>query len=306
MLIECVPNISEGRRPEIVREIAGRVDSAPGALLLDTSSDPDHNRTVLTLAGTPEGLLGAVRALYAAALPRIDMRRHAGVHPRIGAVDVVPFIPLEGATMADCITLARQAAELAAREFGVPAFLYGQAAASENRKRLADIRRGEFEGLVKKLADPAWRPDFGPPAPHPAAGASAVGARGFLVAYNIQLDTGDIRIARMAARAVRESSGGLPGVQAMGVLLPERNQAQVSMNLIDHQATPLERVFQAVAREAARLGAGISSSQIAGLAPRAALGSASPAELKIENWRPELILEDALAEAIHSRPLGGG
>lgn len=295
MLIECVPNISEGNRPEVIEQIAGSIDAVQGAALLDRSSDPDHNRTVFTIAGSPEGLKRAIRALYAAALPTIDMRKQRGAHPRIGAVDVVPFIPLEGAAMADCIALAREVGAEVAREFGVPVFLYGQAASSSGRRRLADIRRREFEGLAAKLADPASKPDYGPPAPHPTAGASAVGARGFLIAYNIQLDMPDLSVAQKIAREVRESAGGLPGLQAMGVYLPARNQAQVSMNLLDFQATSLRQVFERVEREALALGAKIASSEIVGLMPQAAVDASTPRDLKIENWRPTLVLENALA-----------
>lgn len=295
MLIECVPNISEGRRQEVVDAVAGAVERVPGALLLNVSSDPDHNRSVLTFAGSPVALKESILALYAAALPRIDMRAHAGAHPRIGAVDVVPFVPLAGAAMEDCIDLARETAQAVAAEFAIPIFLYALAASAVERKKLAEIRRGGFEGLATRLDDPAWRPDFGPAAPHPTAGASAVGARNFLIAYNIQLDTPAVRIASKIARAVRESSGGLPGVQAMGVYLPSRNQAQVSMNLLQYERTDMSTVFLAVEQEAERFGATVAGSEVVGLIPQAALGSCSASELKIENWNPNLILENALA-----------
>lgn len=279
----------------IVDAMAGAVESAPGCALLNVSSDRDHNRSVLTLAGSPDGLRRAIRALYVVALRQIDMRTQTGAHPRIGAVDVVPFIPLAGAGMADCVRLARETAQAIAAEFDIPTYLYAQAANARERTKLADIRRGEFEGLVDKLAEPAWKPDFGPAIPHPTAGASAVGARGFLIAYNIQLETPNVRIARRIARAVRESSGGLPGVQAIGVYLPSRRRAQVSMNLLDFERAPIGLVFQAVEREAAAQGTGVAGSEIVGLVPQAALGIHDPAELKIEKWSPNLILENALA-----------
>ena len=295
MLIESVPNISEGRRPDVIGAIAGAVETVPGVLLLGVSSDFDHNRSVITLAGAPDALKQAILALYAAVLPRIDMRTHAGAHPRIGAVDAVPFIPLSGATMNDCVKLAREVASQIASRFDLPTFLYAQAASSGGRRKLSEIRRGEFEGLIDKLTEPAWKPDYGPALPHPTAGASAVGARDFLIAYNIQLDTPDVRIARRIARAVRESSGGLPGVQAMGVFLPARGRAQVSMNILDFERAPLRKVYAAVESLAERYGARVTTSELVGLAPQAAIDSDTARDLKIENWSPDIVLENALA-----------
>jgi glutamate formiminotransferase len=296
MLIECVPNISEGRRPEVIQEAVEAVNRVRGAALLDHSSDQDHNRTVLTLAGSPAGLKEAIRALYMVAMARIDMRSQQGAHPRMGAVDVVPFIPIEKTTMGDCIALSREVGEEIATEFGVPVFLYARSATSPARSKLADIRRGGFEGMVQKMRDPAWKPDFGPSAPHPSLGVSAVGARAYLIAYNVQLATEDVQIARAVAKAVRESSGCLPALQAMGVYLPARKQAQVSMNLLDFEKTSLRCVFDAVKGEAARLGVGVASSEIVGLLPQAAIDSQAPADLQIENWRESLILENALRD----------
>jgi len=304
MLIECVPNISEGRRPEVIQAVVSALADIPNATLIDQSSDPDHNRTVLTLVGTPEGLQGAICAIYTVALATIDLRRQQGAHPRMGAVDVAPFIPLGDTSMGDCIALSRVVGRQIAEEFDIPVFLYAKSSISTTRRKLADIRKGGFEAMAAKLADPAWRPDFGPATPHPWLGVSAVGARPFLIAYNIQLDSPDPLVARSIARAVRESSGGLPFVQAMGVYLPARNQAQVSMNLLDFEKTPLSRVFEAVKAEAALRGVKVAGSEIVGLIPQAAIDSTAPADLLIENWHPNLILENAIREKISAHRNG--
>ncbi|HZT42228.1 MAG TPA: glutamate formimidoyltransferase [Chthonomonadaceae bacterium] len=296
MLIECVPNVSEGRRPEVIEAISGSVSSAPGVILLDRSVDADHNRMVLTLAGSPEGLKEAILRLYAAALEHIDLREHRGSHPRMGAVDVVPFIPIRDATMEDCIVLANEVGQAVAEKFGVPVYLYGQAATSPKRRSLPNIRQGEFEGLAEKMADPAWKPDFGPDRPHPTAGASAIGARFFLLAYNLQLDTPDVKVADAVARSVRALSGGLKNVQAMGVFLADRNQAQVSMNLLNYAQTPLHRAQELVKAEARRYGARVLTSEIIGLIPQAALLEAAAYYLQVENWDPNLVLENAILQ----------
>lgn len=295
-LIECVPNFSEGRRPEVIEAILAPLRRVPGVVLLDQSSDHDHNRTVVTLAGSPEGLKEAVLVLYEGALKHIDLREHQGEHPRMGAVDVVPFIPVRDATMPDCVALAKEVGRAVAERFGVPMFLYAEAAANPNRKVLANIRKGEFEGMAAKLQDPAWAPDFGPHAPHASAGVSAVGARCFLIAYNLQLDTPDLKVAQAIAKAVRASSGGLMNVQAMGVFLADRNQAQVSMNLLNYEKTPIHRVQELVKAEAARFGARVVGSEIVGLIPQAALLEAAAHYLQVENWAPGLVLENAMLE----------
>lgn len=295
-LIECVPNFSEGRRPEVIEKIVGSVSRIPGVVLLDQSSDHDHNRTVLTLVGSPEGLKEAILKLYEAALAHIDLREHQGEHPRMGAVDVVPFIPIRNASMEDCVALAKEVGALVAEKHGVPMFLYAEAASDPGRKVLAHIRKGEFEGMAEKLQDPAWKPDFGPSAPHASAGVSAIGARFFLVAYNLQLDTPDLKVAQAIAKAVRASSGGLQNVQAMGVFLADRNQAQVSMNLLNFEKTPIHRVQELVKAEAARYGARVVGSEIVGLIPQAALLEAASYYLQVENWSSGLVLENALLE----------
>lgn len=295
-LIECVPNFSEGRRPEVIAAIVGAVSRIPGVVLLDQSSDHDHNRTVLTLVGSPEGLKEAILKLYEAVLKHIDLKEHKGEHPRMGAVDVVPFIPIRNASMEDCVLLAKEVGALVAETFDVPMFLYAEAASDPARKVLASIRKGEFEGMAAKMQDPAWKPDFGPAAPHPSAGVSAIGARFFLVAYNLQLDTPDLKVAQAIAKAVRASSGGLQNVQAMGVFLADRNQAQVSMNLLNYEKTPLYRVQELVKAEAARYGARVVGSEIVGLIPQAALLDAASYYLQVENWSSSLVLENAMLE----------
>lgn len=295
-LIECVPNISEGVREEVIEAVASELSNIPGVVLLDRSSDRDHNRTVLTLVGSRDGLKKAVHALYASALKHIDLRQHKGSHPRMGAVDVVPFIPIRNATMADCVALSREVGEMVARDFGVPMFLYAEAAASPGRKVLANIRKGEFENMEAKLADPAWAPDFGPSAPHPSGGVSAIGARFFLIAYNLQLDTRDVKIAKAIAKGIRESSGSLTSVQAIGLYLEDRKQAQVSMNLLNYEKTPIHRVQELVKIEAARYGARVVSAEIVGLIPQTALLDAAAHYLQIENWNPGLVLENAVWE----------
>lgn len=295
-LIECVPNFSEGRRPEVIDAVVSAVSRTPGVIVLDRSSDVDHNRTVLTLVGSPEGLKEAILTLFEAVSQHIDMTQHAGEHPRMGAVDVVPFIPVRNATMEDCVKLSEEVAAAVAERFEVPAFLYAEAAKRPERKVLANIRKGEFEGLAEKLRDPLWAPDFGPAQPHPRLGATVFGARPFLIAYNIQLGTSDLKIAQAISKAVRASSGGLMHVQAMGVFLADRNVAQVSMNLLNYEKTPIYRVQELVKAEAARYGVPVIGSEIIGLIPQAALLDAAAYYLQIENYSPSLVLENTITE----------
>src|SRR3954471_5344484 len=220
MLIECVPNVSEGRRPDIVNAMADAIRAAPGVRLLDHSSDPSHNRSVFTLVGDAAGVEQAILALYARAVADIDLRTHTGEHPRMGAVDVVPFVPIEGVTMAECVALAKKVGAEVASRFGVPVYLYEDASTNPARKNLEDIRRGEFEGLAAKMATAGWTPDFGPASPHPSAGASVIGARMPLIAYNINLATDRLDVAKKIATAIRMSSGGFRFVKAMGLPLP--------------------------------------------------------------------------------------
>ena len=296
MLIESIPNVSEGRRPEIVERLVAAVRTTPGARLLDHSSDASHNRSVITLVGDAAAVKSATLALFAAAVDAIDLRTHTGEHPRVGAVDVVPFVPIEGATMADCVALARDVGAAVAERFGIPVFLYEEASDNPLRKNLEDIRRGEFEGLAAKMASAGWAPDYGPAAPHPSAGASVIGARMPLIAYNINLATDRLDVARKIAAAIRHSSGGLRYVKAMGVKLDDRNLAQVSINLTNYQKTPLHRVFDMVAREAARYGVGVLESEIIGLVPSAALVASAEHYLQLERFTPAQVLENRLKE----------
>jgi len=293
-IIECVPNISEGRRATVVAGIVDAVRNTSGARLLDYSSDASHNRSVITIAGDAAPLKAAVLALFEAAVAAIDLRAHSGEHPRMGAVDVVPFVPIEGVTMADCVALAKDTARSVAERFGVPVYLYEEASTNPLRKNLEDIRRGEFEGLAAKMASDGWAPDFGPPAPHPSAGASVIGARMPLIAYNINLNTDRLEVAKKIAAAVRFSSGGFRFVKAMGVTLADRNIVQVSMNLTNYEKTPILRVFEAVQREAARYGVAVLESEIVGLVPSGALLDVTLATLQLTQFRRDQILETRL------------
>ncbi len=290
-LIESVPNISEGRRPEVVSAVVEAVKRARGVRLLDVQSDGDHNRSVLTLVGDAAALTEAMLALFEAATARIDLRSHGGAHPRMGAVDVVPFIPIAGANMADCVALAREVGAQVAGRFGIPVFLYEEAATAPHRRNLEDVRRGQFEGLTEKMKDPLWTPDFGPASPHASAGAAAIGARMPLIAYNINLGTADLDIAKRIAKAIRHSSGGYRFAKAMGVMLEDRRTAQVSINMTDFKKTPLHRVFETVRSEAERFGVPVVGSEIVGLVPSEALLDAAEHFLRLESFTPSQILE---------------
>jgi glutamate formiminotransferase len=293
-IIESIPNVSEGRRPEIVDRMAAAIRAVAGVRLLDYSSDASHNRSVFTLVGDRQSLTAALAALFEQAVAAIDLREHRGEHPRIGAVDVVPFVPIEGVTMADCVTLAKEVGAAVGERFQIPVFLYEEASSNPLRRNLEDIRRGEFEGLGAKLASPGWAPDFGPPAPHTTAGASVIGARMPLIAYNINLNTDRLDVAKRIAAAIRHSSGGLRYVKAMGVKVDDRNLAQVSMNLTNYEKTPIFRVFEMVRREAERYGVAVLESEIVGLVPSAALISAAEFYLQLERFGSEQILENKL------------
>ena len=293
-LIECVPNISEGRRLRVVDAIASAVASVPGAALLDRSSDATHNRSVLTLAGDAAAFERAMPLLFAAALRDIDLRVHSGAHPRLGAVDVVPFVPIRNATMAECVALAKRVAQDIASRFELPVFLYEEAASSDERRNLANIRRGEFEGLAARFAA-GWVPDYGPARPHPSAGATVVGARPPLIAFNINLATDRLDVAKAIAAAVRESSGGLPCVKAIGLLL-ESGRAQVSMNLTNYEKAPIVRVFDAVRLEAERRETAIAESEIVGLVPAAALPHDPERTLQLAGFSVRQVLENRLRE----------
>lgn len=295
-IIECVPNISEGRRADVVAKAVEALKSVAGVRVLDHSSDASHNRSVLTLAGDPGPVRDAVLRLYDAVLPEIDLREQRGEHPRMGAVDVVPFIPIEGVTMADCVALAREVGAAVAERFGVPVYLYEEAASAAHRKNLEDIRRGEFEGLAEKMTKAEWVPDFGPAVPHASAGASVVGARMPLIAFNINLATDRLDVAKKIATAVRMSGGGLRFVKAMGIALDDRPVVQVSMNLTNYEKTPIFRVFDLVAREAARYGVMVLEGEIVGLVPAAALYATAEYHLQLTGFKREHVLEEKLRQ----------
>jgi len=299
-LVECVPNFSEGRDAAKVDAIVEAMLAVPGVSLLDREMDADHNRCVITLAGSKEAIGEAALRGVGKAAELIDLTRHQGAHPRLGAADVVPFVPIEGVTIDDCVALARQVGQQIWERFKIPVYLYEAAATRPERENLENIRRGQFEGVREEvLANPDRAPDFGEPRLHPTAGATVVGARKFLIAYNINLDTSDIKVAREIAKAIRFSSGGLRYVKAMGVDLKARSLAQVSINLTDFERTPIFRVFEIVKREAARHGASIVGSEIVGLVPKRALEATSDFYLQLENFNPEQqILENRLAAVL--------
>jgi len=269
-LVEAVPNVSEGRRLAVVDRIAAAASSVPGAHLLDRTSDASHNRSVLTLAGEAPAVVEALERMVEAAIAGIDMERQSGEHPRIGAVDVVPFVPLAGTTLADCVALARSFGRRIAERFDLPVYLYAAAATRRDRVKLADLRRGQYEGLKVEIATAGREPDFGPARMHPSAGATVVGARPFLVAWNVNLESDDLGLAKRIAHRVRESSGGLPAVQAKAFAIDELGCAQVSMNLLDTDRTPIWRVFEEVRDQAASEGVGVRETELIGLAPLAA------------------------------------
>ena len=293
-IIECIPNVSEGRRADVVDAIAAALRAVPGVRLLDHSSDASHNRSVFTIAGDARPIKAAVLAMYERAVPAIDLRTHTGEHPRLGAIDVVPFVPIEGVTMAACVELAKDVGAEVASRFGVPVYLYEEASADPARRNLEDIRRGEFEGLAAKMALKGWAPDYGPAAPHPSAGASVIGARMPLIAYNINLNTDRLDVAKKIAAAIRHSSGGFRYVKAAGFELKDRGIVQVSMNLTNYEKTPMFRVFETVKREAERYGVSILESEIVGLIPSAALNSAAEYYLQIAGFKADQVLENKL------------
>ncbi len=298
-IVECVPNFSEGRDAEVVDQIADAIAAVRGVFVLDREMDSDHHRSVITYAGEPDACVEAAVRAAAKAAQLIDLTQHHGAHPRMGAMDVLPFVPIKGVTMDDCIQLAQRAGERIARELKIPVYLYEKAATKPNRVNLADVRKGEFEGLRREVEiNPARQPDFGEPILHPTAGAVAVGARSPLIAYNINLGTDDLSIAKSIARAVRGSSGGLQYVKALGVELKNRGLVQVTMNLVNHEASPMFRVFELVKLEAERYGVTIVGSEIVGLVPQAALAACADHYLRFEDFSDDLVLENRLQAAL--------
>jgi len=317
MLIESVPNYSEGRRLDVVDRLAAAVSGTDGVHLLDRTSDASHNRSVLTMAGEASAVERALEATIEVAIDAIDMEHHTGEHPRIGAVDVIPFVPLGTTTLDACVVLARGFGLRIADRFGLPVYLYARAATRPDRVRLADVRRGGYEAVRDEIGVPGAdrAPDFGPRRTHPRAGAVAIGARPFLIAWNINLDSNDVEVAKRIARRVRESGGGLPAVQGNGFMIDELDAAQVSMNLLDFETTPMWRVYEEVARLATEAGVGIRESELIGLAPQAAFDGvaehagvplhadpvarfeAAAAALRLRDADPMMVLEQRLAAA---------
>ncbi len=301
-MIECVPNFSEGRNAGLIDGISASITAVPGILLLHRTSDADHNRTVITFAGPEEAVLeAAVRAAIEAAR-NIDLTRHEGVHPRLGSLDVLPFIPLGDTPLSRCVEIAHRAGERIWEEAGLPVYFYEAAATRPDRVRLEDVRRGQFEGLRHTvLFDKTKQPDLGGPALHPTAGAVIVGARNFLIAYNINLATSDVAVAKSIARTIRASRGGLPAVKALGLPLPSRGQVQVSMNLTDFDQTPIHVVYQAVARLAAEQHVDVAESELIGLVPRRALEEAAAGFLKLTAFDSQRVVETRI-ETLQKMP----
>jgi glutamate formiminotransferase/formiminotetrahydrofolate cyclodeaminase len=303
-LIECVPNFSEGRDAGKVDALVAGMSAVPGVAVLDREMDADHNRCVITLAGEPNAVAEAALRGVGKALELIDLTKHTGAHPRVGATDVIPFIPVDGATIEDCVALARRVGREIWDRFRVPVYFYEAAALRPQCANLENVRKGQFEGLREEAPrNPDRAPDVGGPALHPTAGATVVGARKFLIAYNINLNTPDVEIAKRIAKAIRFSTGGLRYAKAMGVDLRARNLAQVSINMTDFEQTPLHRVFEMVEREAKRYGVMIVGSEIVGLVPQKALDMAADFYLQLENFSAAQVLENRLAAAREGRPL---
>ena len=293
-VIECVPNVSEGRRQDVISRLTETLKAVPGLRVLDVQSDPTHNRSVFTLAGDAAAMTAGIPKLFEGAIAAVDLTTHKGEHPRLGAVDVTPFIPIDGITMAECVALAKSIAEDVASRFSLPIYLYEEASTNPLRRNLEDIRRGEFEGLAAKMATPGWAPDYGPAVPHPTAGAAVIGARMPLIAYNINLNTNRLDVAKKIATAIRMSSGGLRYVKAMGIPLEDRGLVQVSMNLTNYEKTPIFRVFDLVKREAERYGVSVLESEIVGLVPAAALRQSVEYYLQLERFSGDQVLENKL------------
>jgi glutamate formiminotransferase len=301
-IVECVPNFSEGRDAGVVARLVEAVESAPGALVLGTHVDPDHNRSVITFVAPPETIVEAAVRVVARASELIDLSRHAGQHPRMGACDVLPLIPVRGVSVEECVALAHAAGERIWRELQVPVYFYESAATRPERRNLADVRRGGFELLRDEIATvPERAPDVGEARLHPTAGACIVGVRPLLIAYNVTLRTGDLAIARRIARKVRERDGGLLHLKALGFELESRGVVQVSMNLTSYEQTNLHEAFEAVRREAEALGVETIASEIVGLVPQSALDRTAAHFLQLENYSPDIVLENRIAAALQRK-----
>ncbi len=298
-IVECVPNFSEGRNVETIDALSAAIESVPGVVLLDRGSDPDHNRSVLTFVGSPEGVAEAAFVAAREALHRIDLTTHRGEHPRVGATDVIPFVPIRGVTMEDCVHLARIVGRRLAEELHIPVFLYEHAAKTPYRTRVEDIRRGGLEELAERMRmNPEWSPDFGDAKLHRTAGATIVGARRPLIAYNVNLNSTSLDIAKTISHAVRASNGGLPSVKAVGIGLKSRGLVQVSMNLTNFEETPVHEAFEAVKSEAAKRNVSVHSSEVIGLIPEAAVAQVAGHYLQLENFKTDQVLEARMAKAL--------
>jgi glutamate formiminotransferase / 5-formyltetrahydrofolate cyclo-ligase len=295
-IVECVPNFSEGRDLVIIDKIVDCFRGRKSLKLLDYSNDIYHNRMVVTIVGEIESVKDSIINAVGAAISLIDLNKHEGEHPRIGAADVIPFIPISNLSMDEAVTLSKEVASEVASRFGLPVYLYEISASAPHRQNLADVRKGQFEGLVSKMKDPLWKPDFGPSVPHPTAGAAVIGARNYLIAYNINLNSDDIQIAKAIARKVRFSSGGLPCCKAMGVTIGNGSQVQVSMNLTDFNTTSMFKVFEAVKSEAELLGVSIDCSELIGMVPLKAITDVAAESLLLKDFSPERIIENRLSE----------
>ncbi|HJU04624.1 MAG TPA: glutamate formimidoyltransferase, partial [Nitrospiraceae bacterium] len=294
-LIECVPNFSEGRNPETIRALVAAIRAIPDVFLIDEEMDQDHHRSVLTFVGAPDAVAEAAFQVTRVATDLIDLRGHQGGHPRVGATDVVPFVPIRGTSMEDCVELARKVGERIGRELQISVFLYERAAPHPDRSKLEVIRKGGLEGLAGRMEiETSWAPDFGPPRLHPTAGAIVVGARPPLIAYNVNLQSDDLTVAKAIAKTIRFSSGGLPSLKAIGVELASRHLVQVSMNLTNFEETPIHVAFEAVSREAASRGITVAGSEIIGLVPERALMQVAEHSLKLEHFDPTQVLETRL------------
>ena len=297
-IVECVPNFAEGRRPEVVAEIVAAAKAAGDVHVLDAELDANHHRSVVTFAGRIAEVEKAAFACVAKACERIDLTVHKGEHPRMGATDVLPFVPVRGTTMEACVALARRVGRRIGEELQIPVFFYEEAATRPERRNLADVRAPQFEGLLELVGkDPTRAPDFGPPRLHPTAGATAVGARSFLVAYNVNLKSSDVKLAKAIAKQIRERDGGLKCVKALGFFLEDRQLAQVSMNLTNYTVTSVEKVYGEIERLATAAGVEILESELVGLAPRAALPEGVPTRVKLAGFDPsKQLLEELLAK----------
>lgn len=295
-IIECVPNFSEGRDKQIVEKIADAFSAKDNVKLLDYSSDADHNRSVITVAGEPQALKEAVIEAVGIAVELINLTKHSGQHPRMGAVDVIPFIPIKNVTIDEAITLSKEVGDAIGEKYNLPVFLYEKSATQQHRENLANVRKGEFEGLKEKMLSPEWKPDFGPLQPHPTAGAVAVGARMPLVAYNVNLNTSDLEIATAIAKKVRHIGGGLRFCKAMGVELEDKGITQVSMNLTDYTKTSIYRAHEMVRMEAKRYGVTVAGGEVIGLVPLEALVDSVAYYLGLDNFSIKQVLEIKLME----------